>query len=75
MTDFSGHTVLVTGAAAGIGFGIGAVRFDARGRGALAREYKWARRAAEPRRIGGVRTPSTSRPRSTPPAAASRSAT
>jgi NADP-dependent 3-hydroxy acid dehydrogenase YdfG len=23
MTDFSGHTVLVTGAAAGIGFGIG----------------------------------------------------
>jgi NADP-dependent 3-hydroxy acid dehydrogenase YdfG len=35
MTDFSGHTVLVTGAAAGIGFGIGAAFHAAGGRVAL----------------------------------------
>src|SRR3989442_4665404 len=34
-TDFSGHTVLVTGAAAGIGFGIGAAFHAAGGRVAL----------------------------------------
>jgi 3-oxoacyl-[acyl-carrier protein] reductase len=35
MTDFGGHTVLVTGAAAGIGFGIGAAFHAAGGRAAL----------------------------------------
>jgi len=35
MTDFSGHTVLVTGAAAGIGFSIGAAFYAAGGRVAL----------------------------------------
>jgi NADP-dependent 3-hydroxy acid dehydrogenase YdfG len=35
MTDFSGHTVLVTGAAAGIGFGIGAAFHAAGARVAL----------------------------------------
>ena len=35
MTDFSGHTVVVTGAAAGIGFGIGAAFHAAGARVAL----------------------------------------